>query len=101
MDIPAGVTPEEGHTGFLHLPSAVPALIFLARLEKDSAKSFSLVDREVDLLGIIYLFIRYIFVGENPSSCDHTYIRTHVPTLEGSRLPTEPPGRPAIGVFFP
>ena len=23
VDIPAGVTQEEGHTGFLHLPSAV------------------------------------------------------------------------------
>ena len=32
LDVPAGVTQEEGHTGFLiHLPSAVRALIFLAR----------------------------------------------------------------------
>ena len=32
MDVPAGVTQEEGHTGFLiHLPSAVLALIFLLR----------------------------------------------------------------------
>ena len=31
LDVPAGVTQEEGHTGFLHLPSAVLALIFLAR----------------------------------------------------------------------
>ena len=31
MDVPTGVTQEEGHTGFLHLPSAVLALIFLAR----------------------------------------------------------------------
>ena len=31
MDVPAGVTHEEGHTGFLNLPSAVLALIFLAR----------------------------------------------------------------------
>ena len=42
MDVPA--TQEEGHTGFLHLPSAVLALIFLAR----KILSFlSLVDREV------------------------------------------------------
>ena len=27
VDVPAGVTQEEGHTGFLHLPSAVLALI--------------------------------------------------------------------------
>ena len=32
VDVPAGVTQEEGHTGFLiHLPSAVLDLIFLAR----------------------------------------------------------------------
>ena len=31
VDVPARVTQEEGHTGFLHLPSAVLALIFLGR----------------------------------------------------------------------
>ena len=31
VDAPAGVTQEEGHTGFLHLPSAVLALILLSR----------------------------------------------------------------------
>ena len=32
VGVPAGVTQEEGHTGFfIHLPSAVLALIFLAR----------------------------------------------------------------------
>ena len=32
LDVPAGVTQEEGHTGFLiHLPSAVRALVFVAR----------------------------------------------------------------------
>ena len=45
MDAPAGVTQEEGHTGFLHLPSAVLALIFLA---KRIQPSLSLVDREVE-----------------------------------------------------
>ena len=30
LDVPAGVTQEEGHTGFsIHLPSAVRALIFV------------------------------------------------------------------------
>ena len=37
VDAPAGVKQEEGHTGFLHLSSAVLALIFLARKEKRSA----------------------------------------------------------------
>ena len=31
MDAPAEVTHDEGHTGFLHLPSAVIALILIAR----------------------------------------------------------------------
>ena len=45
VDVPAGVTQEEGHTGFLHLPCAVLAFIFLSR----SIQPFlSLVDREVE-----------------------------------------------------
>ena len=43
VDAPAGVTQEEGHTGFLiHLPSTVLALIFVARRIQPS---LSLVDR--------------------------------------------------------
>ena len=46
LDVSAGVTQEEGHTGFLiHLLSAVHALIFLARRIQPF---FSLVDREVE-----------------------------------------------------
>ena len=45
MDAPAGVTQEEDRTGFLHLPSAVLALIFLARRIQPS---LSLVGREVE-----------------------------------------------------
>ena len=45
VDVPAGVTQEEGHTGFPHLPSAVLALIFLARRIQPF---LSLVDREVE-----------------------------------------------------
>ena len=45
MDVPAGVTQEEGNTGFsIHLLSAVLALIFLARIQS----FLSLVDREVE-----------------------------------------------------
>ena len=46
VDVPAGVTQEEGRTGFLHLPSAVLALIFVARRIQ---LLLSLVDREVEL----------------------------------------------------
>ena len=46
LDVPAGVTQEEGHTGFLiHLSSAVRALIFVARRIQPF---LSLVDREVE-----------------------------------------------------
>ena len=44
VDAPAGVT--QGHTGFLHLPSAVLAFILIAT-QKDSAV-LSLVDRKVE-----------------------------------------------------
>ena len=45
LDVPAGVTQEEGHTGFLiHLLSAVRAFIFLARRNQPF---LSLIDREV------------------------------------------------------
>ena len=42
VDAPAEVTQEEVHTGFLHLPSAVLTLTFIARRIQTS---LSLVDR--------------------------------------------------------
>ena len=45
VDAPAGVAQEEGHRGSLHLPSAVLALIFIARRLQPS---LSLVDRDVE-----------------------------------------------------
>ena len=46
LDVQAGVTPEEGPTGFfIHLPSAVRAFIFLARRIQPF---LSLVDRKVE-----------------------------------------------------
>ena len=71
LDVPAGVTQEEGHTGFfIHLLSAVRALIFLARRIQPF---LSLVDREVEFcvltndlivlhpLGIFILFVFLVF----------------------------------------
>ena len=50
VDVSAGVTQEEGHTGFLtHLPSAVLALIFLARRIQPF---LSLVDRGVEFCAL-------------------------------------------------
>ena len=69
LDVPAGVTQEEGHTGFLiHLLSAVRALIFLARRIQPF---LSLVDYEVEFLctndlivlhplGIFILFFSFL-----------------------------------------
>ena len=77
-------------TGFLHLPSEVLAFIFLARRIRPF---LFLVDGEVEflctnelivlhLVGILF-FIFYFSVRKDPSSCDCTEIRTHVPTSEG------------------
>ena len=71
LDVPTGVTQEEGRTGFLiHLPSAVRALIFLARRIQPF---LALVDREVeflcsdDLIVLHLLDIFYFFsVTKNP-----------------------------------
>ena len=46
-DVPAGFTQEEGHTGFLHVPSAVLALTFLATTIQPF---LSLVDREANFV---------------------------------------------------
>ena len=55
MDVPAGVTQEESHTGFLiHLLSAVRALIFLARRIRPF---LSLVDREVEFCVLAILIV--------------------------------------------
>ena len=74
LDVPAGVTQEKGHTGFfIHLPSAVRALIFLARTIQPF---LSLVDREVkflcanDLIVLhslgIFIFLFFFLVRKIP-----------------------------------
>ena len=99
VDVPAGLTQEEGHSGFLHLPPAVVALIFLARRVQPF---LSLVDREVEFCvlttssfivtissfstyGALFFssFFSFFFCEENPRSGDETKIRTHISTSEG------------------
>ena len=64
LDIPAGVTQGEGHTGFLiHLPSAVRAFIFLARRVQPF---LPLVDREVGFCEDRLLWERKYQNGPNP-----------------------------------
>ena len=68
VDGPAGVTHEQGHTGFLHLPSAVLDLIFLARRIQPF---LSLVGREVEfcVLTISHSpFIRLFFLEREQKS---------------------------------
>ena len=50
VDAPAGVTQEEGRTGFPHLSSAALALIFVAR---SIQPSLSLAGREVEFCVVI------------------------------------------------
>ena len=102
VDVPAGVTQEEGHTGFLiHLPCAVLAFIFLAR----RIQSFlSLVDRQVYRIlctneSILFHVFGIFFWGGGGGG--GIPVRVTSPGLElttqrqkVSTLPTEPPGRP-------
>ena len=97
-DVPAGVTQEEGHTGFLILLlSAVRAFIFLARRIQPF---LSLVDREVEFLCTtndlivlhplgIFFFIFLFFSEKNPVCRDGT----HVPTCQRLHGTPELPGR--------
>ena len=64
VDVLAGVTQEEVHKGFfIHLPSAVLAIIFLARRIQ---LFISLVDREVEfivlLLDLLGVFLLWFFL---------------------------------------
>ena len=61
LDVPAGVTQEEGHTGFfIQLPSAVRALIFLARRIQPF---LSLVDREVEFCVVVAVVVVVVCVS--------------------------------------
>ena len=88
LEVPAGVTQEEGHTGFLiHLLSAVRAFIFLARRIQPF---LSLVDREIEFcvltndlivlhpVGHFFWFL-VCFSSEKNPVCRG---RTHVPTCQ-------------------
>ena len=82
LNIPAGVTQEEGHTGFLiHLPCAVRALIFLSRRIQPF---LSLVDREVEFC-VLTIF------SEKKKHRD-PISRPNV--SEGYEVTSELPGRP-------
>ena len=91
MDVPAGVTQEEGHTGFMYLPPAMLALIFLARRIQPF---LSLVDREVEFCVLTILIVLHL-LGMTTTRFGLKSQRQKV-----SRLPTESPGRPAVHNSF-
>ena len=99
LDVPAGVTQEEGHTGFLiHLLSAVRALIFLARRIQPF---LSLVDREVEfcVLTIQSFSTRWAFLFLYSSflvrKIPFAGIELTSQRVRGLRGTSELPGRPA------
>ena len=93
VDVPAGVTQEEGHTGFLiHLPSAVLAFIFFARRIQPF---LSLVDCEVEFCVLTNqpfstCWAFFLFFCEEKSQLPRFELRSQRQKV--SRLPTEPPG---------
>ena len=99
LDVPAGVTQEEGHTGFpIPLLSAVRAFIFLARRIQPF---LFLLDREVELctndliflhpLGIFILFFSFLVRKIPFAGIELTSQR-----VRGLRGTSELPGRPAV-----
>ena len=102
LDVPAGVTQEEGHTGFLiHLLSAMRALIFLARRIQPF---LSFVDREVEFCVLTisssstrwaFLFLFFSFLVRKIPFAGVELMSQRV---RGLRCTSELPGRPASSV---
>ena len=92
LDVPAGVTQEEGHIGFLiHLLSAVRALIFLAR--RIQPFLFLLCTNDLIVLhplGIFILFFSFLVRKIPFAGIELTSQR-----VRGLRGTSELPGRPA------
>ena len=103
LDVPAGVTQEEGHTGFFsRLLSAVRALIFLARKIQPF---LSLVDREVEFCvltmksfstrwAFLFLFFNFLVRKIPFAGVELTSQR-----VRGLRDTSELPGRPACNLI--
>ena len=99
LDVPAGVTQEEDHTGFfIHLLSAVCALIFLARRIQPF---LSLADRKVKFCVLTiqsfstrwaFLFLFFSFLVKKIPFPEVELTSQRVRGLRGT---SELPGRPA------
>ena len=87
----AGVTQEDCHTGFLCLPFAELALIFLARRFQSFPSStvkwnflYPRMNRSPLIIGHFLTFFFIIFVRKNTNSCDCAEVRADVvPTSDG------------------
>ena len=100
LDVPAGVTQEEGRTGFLiHLLSAVRAFIFLARRIQPF---LSPVNREVEFCVLTiqsfstrwaFLFLFFCFLVRKIPFAGIELTSQRVRGLRGT---SELPGRPAV-----
>ena len=103
LDVPAGVTQEEGHTGFLIHLSTVRALIFLARRIQPF---LSLVDREVESCVLtIYSFstrwaFLFLFFSFLVRKIPFAGIELTSQRVRGLRGTSELPGRPADQLIF-
>ena len=87
LDVPAGVTQEEGHTGFLiHLPPAVHAFILsregFSRSFPSSTVKSNFVYSRINPSPFVGHFFIYFLVRKNTSV---TGILTHVPTRQKLR----------------
>ena len=100
LDVPAGVTQEEGHTGFfIHLLSAARALIFPARRIQPF---ISLVDREVEFCVLTTLIILhpldiflFLFFSFEVRKIPFAGVELTSQRVRGLRGTSELPGRPA------
>ena len=91
VDVPVGVTQEEGHTGLVYLPPAVVRLIFLARRIQPF---LSLVDCKVEFC------VLTILIGLHLLGMATTRFELKCQRQKVSRLSTELPGRPAVQKSF-
>ena len=90
LDVPVGVTQEEGHTGFLiHLLSAVRALIFLARRIHLCTNDLIVLHP----LGILFCFLVFLLRKIPFAGIELTSQR-----VRGFRGTSELPGRPCTTV---
>ena len=94
LDVPAGVTQEKGHTGFLiYLPSAVRALIFLAkRIQVSHSFPSSTVKSNFFVFSTCWAF--FFFFIERNTVYRGSNSRPNV--SEGYEVTSELQGRPAI-----